>query len=193
VIIAFHILKDGVEYIEKGENYRDEINKPKAVDRLVKRLHRLGFYVTLEPVPADLLPVQSPPRYVVPASSEPHTYLHAPSDKVAEVSPPLANASGGVRANVRSGGFHVALDECQPYFSGDSEPDRASKSLTDRAVPEAVFRRTGHFLASLGRRSARTASHKTGPMRVRDSQQSKDGGKQRWILVAGGSQQTRWA
>jgi hypothetical protein len=55
LIIAFHILNDGVEYVEKGENYRDEVNKPKTVDRLVARLHKLGFYVTLQQVPADLL------------------------------------------------------------------------------------------------------------------------------------------
>jgi transposase len=87
LIVAFHILKDGVEYIEKGENYRDEINKPKAVDRLVTRLHRLGFYVTLEPVPADLLLVRSPVRYVAPVSSEPNADIDAASDAVAEVSP----------------------------------------------------------------------------------------------------------
>jgi transposase len=70
-IVAFHILNDGVEYIEKGENYRDEINKPKTVDRLVARLHRLGFYVTLEPVPGDLLPTRDQPRYVIPVSTAP--------------------------------------------------------------------------------------------------------------------------
>ena len=87
LIIAFHILKDGVEYIEKGEHYRDEINKPKTVDRLITRLQRLGFYVTLEPVPADLLPVRTQARYVVPALSEPNSDLESAPDAVAEASP----------------------------------------------------------------------------------------------------------
>lgn len=53
LIIIFHILRDGGEYVEKGENYRDAIDKPKAVDRLVRRLHALGYYVDLRPVPAE--------------------------------------------------------------------------------------------------------------------------------------------
>ena len=53
LIVAYHILRDGTEYVEKGENYRDQINKPKAVERLVRRLQHLGYYVTLQPIPTE--------------------------------------------------------------------------------------------------------------------------------------------
>jgi transposase len=95
LIVAFHILKDGVEYIEKGENYRDEINKPKAVDRLVTRLHRLGFYVTLTPVPADLLPVGGQPRYVVPGMTDPTSDIQAAPNTMADTSQPSPKRKRG--------------------------------------------------------------------------------------------------
>ena len=42
-------MRDGGVYVELGEHYYDQQNKPKAVRRLVQRLQSLGYYVTLQP------------------------------------------------------------------------------------------------------------------------------------------------
>jgi len=49
IIIIFHLLRDGGVYQELGCEYYDQRNKPKTTARLVKRLQRLGYYVTLQP------------------------------------------------------------------------------------------------------------------------------------------------
>lgn len=46
---AYHILKEeGVVYLDLGGDYFDRRNKERSAQRLVKRLHDLGFNVTLE-------------------------------------------------------------------------------------------------------------------------------------------------
>ena len=47
LVIAYTMLRDGQNYRELGADYFDRKNKPKVVNRLVQRLTRLGFYVTL--------------------------------------------------------------------------------------------------------------------------------------------------
>jgi transposase len=46
---AIHILKDdGVVYLDLGGDYFDRRDKKRAATRLVKRLHDLGYVVTLK-------------------------------------------------------------------------------------------------------------------------------------------------
>lgn len=64
VVIAFHIMRDMEPYRELGGDYFDRLNPERAARRLVARLERLGYPVTLpvlvrpdpptvDPVPAD--------------------------------------------------------------------------------------------------------------------------------------------
>jgi transposase len=51
LVIAYHILKeDGTVYTDLGPNYFDQRSKEATTKRTVKRLERLGYKVTLEPV-----------------------------------------------------------------------------------------------------------------------------------------------
>jgi transposase len=53
LLIAFyHMLKNGVPYIELGADHFDRLNKPKTVHNLTKRLQSLGYQVTLSEVAA---------------------------------------------------------------------------------------------------------------------------------------------
>jgi len=52
LVIAFHMLRDGSEYIELGVDYFDKRDKEQATRRMVKRLEQLGHKVSLEPHPA---------------------------------------------------------------------------------------------------------------------------------------------
>lgn len=68
LIIIFHILQDGTVYRELGAGYQDQRNKPKVAQRLVERLEKLGYYVTLQPIetppspPQDALPTPARKR-----------------------------------------------------------------------------------------------------------------------------------
>lgn len=53
--IIFHIVAEGSVYQELGAAHYDQQNKPKVTRKLIERLQRLGYYVTLEPIPASLL------------------------------------------------------------------------------------------------------------------------------------------
>jgi len=46
--VIYHMLRDGTPYREPGETFYDEKRKPEITRRLVKRLQRLGYQVTLE-------------------------------------------------------------------------------------------------------------------------------------------------
>jgi hypothetical protein len=48
--IIFHLLEDGTVYQELVAAYYDQQNKPKVTRKLVERLQRLGYYVTLQPI-----------------------------------------------------------------------------------------------------------------------------------------------
>ena len=43
------MLKDGSEYAELGADYLDKLDPQRVTRYLVKRLHRLGYDVTLTP------------------------------------------------------------------------------------------------------------------------------------------------
>lgn len=70
VVIAYHLLRDMTPYRELGGDYFDRLNPEKAARRLVARLERLGYPVTLsaavrpDPPTVDPLPVApaEPPK-----------------------------------------------------------------------------------------------------------------------------------
>ena len=47
---VFHMLSRNEAYRELGANYFDERRRQFTVDRLTRRIERLGYYVHLEPV-----------------------------------------------------------------------------------------------------------------------------------------------
>jgi transposase len=49
LVIAYHMIKRGTEYVELGGDYFDKRNRQQVQRRLVKRLEQLGFKVSLEP------------------------------------------------------------------------------------------------------------------------------------------------
>jgi len=54
IVIAFHMLRDHVPYRELGGNYFDERKKEAVTDRLIKRITKLGYSVSLTPLPATV-------------------------------------------------------------------------------------------------------------------------------------------
>ena len=50
VVSAFHMLSRNEPYQELGGNYFDEHRREHLVDRLTRRIERLGYRVALEPV-----------------------------------------------------------------------------------------------------------------------------------------------
>jgi len=60
LIIAFHILRDGSIYQERGGDYFDRLNPEKTQRRLTQRLERLGWQVELKPVVRENLPPPVP-------------------------------------------------------------------------------------------------------------------------------------
>jgi transposase len=51
-VIVYHMLRDHTPYIELGGNYFDERNKAQVVNRLCKRIEKLGYATRIEPLPA---------------------------------------------------------------------------------------------------------------------------------------------
>jgi transposase len=51
LVIGYHMLKTNHGYHELGGNYLDQINKDQLQRHFMKRLQKLGFKVTLEPLP----------------------------------------------------------------------------------------------------------------------------------------------
>jgi len=70
LIIIFHLIKDGSVYRELGGDYYDQRNKPKVVGKLVERIQRLGFYVTLQPIETEV-PAQTDSAVQTQGASEP--------------------------------------------------------------------------------------------------------------------------
>ena len=54
LIIVFHIIRDGSVYRELGASHYDQQNKPKVTRKLIERLQRLGYYVTLQPIEPEV-------------------------------------------------------------------------------------------------------------------------------------------
>ncbi len=79
IAIVYNTLARGEEYVELGGDYYDQRNKPRVVSRLVARLTRLGYYVSLKPVgpessyePSSVMELSLPqPQPAIPASHNP--------------------------------------------------------------------------------------------------------------------------
>jgi len=52
LVIAYHVLKRRVNFMDLGPTYFDEHNRMSVQRQLVRRLERLGYKVALEPLPA---------------------------------------------------------------------------------------------------------------------------------------------
>jgi hypothetical protein len=91
LVIMFHIIRDGSVYQELGANHYEQRNKPKVTRRLIERLEKLGYSVTLqakEPLPAVADPVE------VAAPAHP-AVLKVPADRVlTEASAPVRRKRG---------------------------------------------------------------------------------------------------
>lgn len=55
LIIAFHILRDGTTYRERGGDYYDQLHPERTRERLLQRLHRLGWDAVCTPLPQTAL------------------------------------------------------------------------------------------------------------------------------------------
>ena len=52
ITIIFHIVRGGGVFNELGANHYDQQNKPKITRKLIERLQKFGYYVTLQPIEA---------------------------------------------------------------------------------------------------------------------------------------------
>jgi transposase len=67
--IIFHVVRDGSVYQELGADHYDQQNKPRGTRKLIDRLQRLGYYVTLQPIEPPAAAVDPEPATLV--NSEP--------------------------------------------------------------------------------------------------------------------------
>jgi transposase len=67
ITIIFHLVRDGGVYQELGANHYDQQNKPKVTRKLVDRLQKLGYYVTLQPIEVPTASVAAPEPDPIPA------------------------------------------------------------------------------------------------------------------------------
>ncbi len=51
LVLIYHVLRDQKAYSELGGNYFDERNRQATERRLVRRLEKLGYQVSLESTP----------------------------------------------------------------------------------------------------------------------------------------------
>jgi transposase len=97
--IVYSVLARGEEYVELGADYYDQRNKPRVVSRLVARLTKLGYSVSLEPVQQDTVEANAreaelsgvaqisiePPIAADPVPSLPATWESVPAHMTREV------------------------------------------------------------------------------------------------------------
>ena len=97
VAIAYNVLKRGEEYVEIGGDFYDRRNKSKVVSRMVSRLAKLGYQVTLTPTEPSELASDKP-------SSEPTSQISLESefhaDLVGEEPTPEPTAPASVSPEV---------------------------------------------------------------------------------------------
>jgi len=75
LILAYHLIRDGTAYEERGADRLDGRAKERARDRLVRGLRGLGYHVTLTPLPAPSAAGAAPP----PAEAPPGAPALAPA------------------------------------------------------------------------------------------------------------------
>ena len=80
LIIAYHLLRDGGVYQEKGGDFFDRLNPQRTSKRLSQRLERLGYEVILKPRPEK---VEQPPVSKRPRGRP----RKAPNTQVADTAP----------------------------------------------------------------------------------------------------------
>jgi hypothetical protein len=56
LIIAWHIIQDGTVYEELGGNHYDRLHPDRSARRLIKRLERIGFQVTVKKAMPESVP-----------------------------------------------------------------------------------------------------------------------------------------
>ena len=89
ITIVYNVLARGEEYVEVGADYYDQRSKPKVVSRMVSRLMKLGYQVTLTPLEPEarvcveqpseaLAPVELAPESDPSVSAEPNTPIQKP-------------------------------------------------------------------------------------------------------------------
>jgi magnesium-transporting ATPase (P-type) len=52
LVIVYHIMRDGTHFVERGSDFFDQLKPQSTQQWLTRRLERLGFKVTLEPIDA---------------------------------------------------------------------------------------------------------------------------------------------
>jgi hypothetical protein len=60
-MLAYYIIRDGSIYQEAGGDIYDRRNPERTAKRLARRLQRIGFEVTISPVPRSVRSPHSPP------------------------------------------------------------------------------------------------------------------------------------
>jgi len=96
LITAYVLLRRGEDYRELGPDHFDRQNKPKVVSRLVDRLTRLGYYVTLKPASDDPNPITP-----LTEATSPSSELHPLSTTEPTISAPSGPLSTGKRRRGR--------------------------------------------------------------------------------------------
>lgn len=85
LISAYTMLKRGEDYRDMGADYFDQRDKPRVVNRLIDRLTRLGYYVTLQPAIEPGEPGSgsstTPPRVASPPGDEPGASVPAQTQR----------------------------------------------------------------------------------------------------------------
>lgn len=122
IAIVYNVLKRGEEYVEVGGDFYDRQNKVKAVSRMVSRLAKLGYKVTLTPTESDELASAESPSGAAPMARSDSEFRadlvgeELPPEPVAEMNPefdvqPVSAAlpSEPTAPAESSSGFHADL------------------------------------------------------------------------------------
>lgn len=70
ITIIYNVLARGENYVELGGDYYDQRSRPKVVARMVERLMKLGYQVSLTAVEGEQLPIEMADKTPVPGDAE---------------------------------------------------------------------------------------------------------------------------
>ncbi len=120
LLTAYTMLRRGEDYRELGDNYFDQKNKPQVTKRLVDRLAKLGYSVTLQ---------ENPEPAASSSSSSSQTTL--PTDRRAIASPPST-----ALCSVSSADHPTAANDIQPPPVLPQRPKRGRPcKCAQRGIP----------------------------------------------------------